>query len=347
MTPFTPRRMTKSFFSHLFAFVIGVSFTSLLMGTNLPAHLVNFNEASVANKTKKLVAAAAAQSWPYQKYFKSKYFSGGCNITGGYRVAFLTLNIGPVASPYANVSRGLQVEYARRHCYDVHVLTRPINGTREPAWEKVIGSLAIMKHFYNYDLIFWNDADTIINNHTIKLEEIWTTATRDNKEKVMVLSGDTLIVNAGQLIWKNNNRTGELLQTLWEMDHLYLYENGPLAAMIGGCIPNNTLAEKKSCYRKVDEGYYNNQFAKKLQVADTKAIYSVVAPWARRDIAWVPKTTMNSYHYDFQPHHFIFHAAGAKPEKKLSLMLDVFSQSLRRNNLTQEYIFELVNTSNW
>ena len=133
MTPFTPRRMTKSFFSHLFAFVIGVSFTSLLMGTNLPAHLVNFNEASVANKTKKLVAAAAAQSWPYQKYFKSKYFSGGCNITGGYRVAFLTLNIGPVASPYANVSRGLQVEYARQHCYDVHVLTRPINGTREPA----------------------------------------------------------------------------------------------------------------------------------------------------------------------------------------------------------------------
>ena len=156
------------------------------------------------------------------------------NNTTTKRIAISTINIG--SKSYYQLTRALQSEYARQHNYDFYALKQPFETEiKVTHYQKILSSLKLLdtpRHHpssitedrYYYDYIFWIDADTIITNMTVRLEDIIGMASSsptssdnsDNRHHV-IISGDLYLINSAQVLWRNTDRTREILQGILDM----------------------------------------------------------------------------------------------------------------------------------
>jgi hypothetical protein len=270
-------------------------------------------------------------------------------------IAIATVNIEDRPVSYYPLTRSLMAEYARRHCYDFHVLRKPLNlnTNRSMHWQKVLSSIHLLTQGHRsvpsmphnggrpYDYLFWIDADTIIMNLNHSLEDIVAMAL---PEKDIIISGDTCIINSAQVLWRNSEATIRTLERLWGMDcdpPPPIYENGQFASMIGGCEPHDTPEAKQACYNRVN--FYKGKEARRVSTHIKAGNISgiPIADWAKRTIHWVPKTIMNSYRDDFRPGHFIFHSvAVGGHHKKSGWLSKMYNESLLYNNMNNEELLE-------
>ncbi len=105
-----------------------------------------------------------------------------------------------------------KLDYARAHEYsfsstvptekDLAVMGRP------PAWFKVP---LLQRHVQNSDWTLWTDADSVVVDHDVRLEDLV------DDEHDVVLSLDPVTgVNTGNMLLKNSEWTGQLLKHLWD-----------------------------------------------------------------------------------------------------------------------------------
>ena len=197
----------------------------------------------------------------------------------------------------------LQVEYARRHGYDLYTYiddSELSDKTHEVHfWKMRSTQYLIESGTTGCDYIFWMDSDAIIMNMSFSLESLihW-----DGMEDTdIVLAADTLAANLAQSLWKFNRFTHQILEDSWNMgSSAPLVETGAFNAILGGCQPESSPEEKRACYKKVDrwkdrafaeEYFYPGNNAKIKEVVVNKSLLP--------HIKWVPKRAINSYPFGY------------------------------------------------
>ncbi|CAE8585315.1 unnamed protein product [Polarella glacialis] len=241
-------------------------------------------------------------------------------------------------SSYLRGTFVLQREYARRHGYDLYTLVSRLNETRPPSWLKVKSTQALIASgTTGCDYIFWMDGDAVIMNMSFKLESIIGYQGRPDTD--LVISGDTLLVNVAQSLWKFTPFVYQLLEDIWNMGDIQLWETGALSSIIGGCKPSDDRGKKKKCYDVADRGWRDHDFGEKVvKLANATRLDEVIVNKSLKEhIQWVPKRLFNSYplglfwgYYSEKEPDFIVHlVAGGKAQ--MSKWQDI---SMRRHNIT-------------
>jgi len=134
-----------------------------------------------------------------------------------------------------------------------------------------------------------------------------------------LFSGDTLVINTGQMMWRNTQAARDILigaDKLWFPEWTHpLNENAAIAAYLAGARrPNNT--EILAAYEIADECFiHRNQQCEKLTSGSREALH-MVSDDLKQEITFVPKRAINSYGDDFEKGDFIYHCAGQGDKKE-------------------------------
>eukprot|EP00249_Psilotum_nudum_P006590 c19912_g1_i2 orf=218-967(+) len=105
--------------------------------------------------------------------------------------------------------------YAEKHGYDFVDASYLIDKSRPPSWSKII---SVRQHLANYDWVFWNDADSVVTNPTIALEDIVHSVVGDTKFEEMpsfLVTEDVTGVNAGMFFLRNSDWSLQFLDLWW------------------------------------------------------------------------------------------------------------------------------------
>ncbi|KAH9321812.1 hypothetical protein KI387_016451, partial [Taxus chinensis] len=105
--------------------------------------------------------------------------------------------------------------YAHRHGYDFIDASIVLDRQRPPSWSKI---LAVRAFLPDYDWIFWNDADSLVTNPDITLEDILYSVSGNMEYEKMpnfILTKDVTGVNAGMFFFRNSEWSKEFLDLWW------------------------------------------------------------------------------------------------------------------------------------
>ncbi|KAJ7522961.1 hypothetical protein O6H91_18G032800 [Diphasiastrum complanatum] len=105
--------------------------------------------------------------------------------------------------------------YVQRHGYDFIDASDLLDKSRPPSWSKI---LAVRKHLANFDWIFWTDADSLVTNPSIALEDIIGSIVGNaNFEDMpdLIVTEDVTGVNAGMFFVKNSKWSEVFLDIWW------------------------------------------------------------------------------------------------------------------------------------
>uniref|UniRef100_A0A0D6QZR7 Uncharacterized protein n=1 Tax=Araucaria cunninghamii TaxID=56994 RepID=A0A0D6QZR7_ARACU len=105
--------------------------------------------------------------------------------------------------------------YADRHGYDFIDASDAVDKSRPPSWSKI---LAVRNHLPKYDWIFWNDADSLVTNPNIALEDVLYSITGDMDYQNMpdfIVTEDVTGVNAGMFFFRNSEWSRMFLDRWW------------------------------------------------------------------------------------------------------------------------------------
>lgn len=137
-------------------------------------------------------------------------------------------------------------KYAKKHGYDVFIYHKLLDNTRPAPWSKII---AIQKHLADYDWIYWSDADSLIMNTDIKLENLI------DEKFDLVISKECYYgyLNTGSFLIKNSSWSHELLKRIYEQEQFIFqksfWEQAALAHLLK--IDESLLPHLKIVYQRV------------------------------------------------------------------------------------------------
>eukprot|EP00252_Welwitschia_mirabilis_P023880 TRINITY_DN6877_c0_g2_i1.p1 TRINITY_DN6877_c0_g2~~TRINITY_DN6877_c0_g2_i1.p1 ORF type:complete len:359 (+),score=32.99 TRINITY_DN6877_c0_g2_i1:394-1470(+) len=106
-------------------------------------------------------------------------------------------------------------KYAHLHGYDFIDASDIVDKSRPPSWSKI---LAVRNNLAKYDWVFWNDADSLVTNPTIALEDILYSVTGDKEWDDMpdfIVTEDVTGVNAGMFFFRNSEWSKWFLDLWW------------------------------------------------------------------------------------------------------------------------------------
>jgi hypothetical protein len=111
--------------------------------------------------------------------------------------------------------------YCKTHGYDFFYITESLDPSRPYSWSKI---KAIEKILINYDWVFWTDADSLIMNPSIALENLID----DRYFLIICKQSDNKTMNAGQFLIKNEPIGFDFLEEVYrpELIDKGFYEQG-------------------------------------------------------------------------------------------------------------------------
>lgn len=103
----------------------------------------------------------------------------------------------------------------------------------------------------------------------------------------LVFSGDTCVINSGVLLLRKSRFSEAMLSNALELGRDPEWdgvrqigmggENAAYAIILAGCAMNATQAQRVACYDRVDRGWRDEAFERRVRDGDTTALASVVA----------------------------------------------------------------------
>ncbi len=108
-------------------------------------------------------------------------------------------------------------EYCKKHGYDFVCGTEHLDPTRSIAWSKI---KLVEKCLQNksYKWVFWTDADSLIMNHGIKLEDLIIDGRDFILSTVHMKQSKKHILNTGEFLIRNSNWSKKFLKTIYNRD---------------------------------------------------------------------------------------------------------------------------------
>jgi len=141
---------------------------------------------------------------------------------------------------WAKYSIAINQRYARRHNYDLVVVSRPYDRDVTHAWQKIPAMVELLdKH---YEFVVYMDADAIVNKHDVRYEHFLEKYTGD----IIVCSDEAnsdgqYAVNGGMVIARNTPAAKALLRKWWDLRYDYpefAFEQWALSDIVRGKHPN-------------------------------------------------------------------------------------------------------------
>lgn len=108
-----------------------------------------------------------------------------------------------------------KLSYVKRHGYEFIDASDLLDKERPPSWSKI---LAVRKHLPNFDWVFWNDADSLVTNPAIALEDIIESTVGSvglDDMPDFIVTEDVTGVNAGMFFFRNSNWSMQFLDLWW------------------------------------------------------------------------------------------------------------------------------------
>ncbi|KAJ7562054.1 hypothetical protein O6H91_03G053400 [Diphasiastrum complanatum] len=150
----------------------------------------------------------------------------GVALTGGesirkYKFGMVTCSDGSSSIPQRSFEGLMELitpnkqSYVQRHGYDFIDASDLLDRRRPPSWSKI---LAVRKHLPQYDWIFWNDADSLVTNPSIALEDIISATVGSVDFEDMpdfIVTEDVTGVNAGMFFLRNSKWSLDFLDLWW------------------------------------------------------------------------------------------------------------------------------------
>jgi hypothetical protein len=238
-------------------------------------------------------------------------------------VVVLTISIGEV-----HHTRDNHMSYCSKWGLDYALVGRRMIGheSREPHWQKLSASLALME--LDYDFVFWIDGDALIADCTKSPDRFLDQM--DLAGTSWLFSGDTLIINSGVVLFKNTQVARDILLEIdllwypeWSND-MKLRDNAAMAAYLAGA-RKPSKQDLQKAYTRADECYEKKtlQFCSDIVQGNNRALQHIgVDPKLLQHISYVPKLAINAYLSDLEylgsnpqatplsDSIFIFHCAG-------------------------------------
>jgi hypothetical protein len=151
-----------------------------------------------------------------------------------------------------------KVEYCKKHGYDFIEDDSKTDYTRHLAWSKIP---VILEYLSKYDYLVWMDADTIITNDNLKLEDFITRLLHD-KELMYVRSKGW--VNTGVMFIKNTEFMHRFMKASWPFTDKICWEQGAIDHLYRinweGCQSKIVLVPDQTEYNSAWEQWRPNQF---------------------------------------------------------------------------------------
>ncbi|CAK9869154.1 unnamed protein product [Sphagnum jensenii] len=156
------------------------------------------------------------KSWPHNN--KNQYHQHHPHHN---RFALVTCSDGLTTIPQRSFEGMMELitpnrkRYVERHGYQFIDASGTLDKDRPPSWSKI---LAVKTHLSAYDCVFWNDADSVITNPTIALEDIIYSVVGDAEFDNMpdfIVSEDVTGVNAGMFFFRNSEWSRQFLDRWW------------------------------------------------------------------------------------------------------------------------------------
>jgi hypothetical protein len=115
-------------------------------------------------------------------------------------------------SGIAEISSPNKQRYAAKHGYEFICADHLIDASRSASWNKVLWIVRSMR-VQMPDWIFWTDADSLVMNGEIRLEDIIGDGEHD-----LIITKDENGLNAGQFLIKNSRWSQEFLSDVWDQE---------------------------------------------------------------------------------------------------------------------------------
>lgn len=186
------------------------------------------------------------------------------------------MSIGTEYKEITKYSRENKILYAKKHgYYFIEDESIYIEGAKEIPWYKI---LLILKYLDKYDYIVWMDADLLVMNNEIKLEDII-----EKYSNYSIICGNCpRMINTGMLFVKNNDFSKQFLMDVF--NNVYDPASDP------------------------SERYYNYEQGSFINLWDKNHLESKIY------IKITNPREMNSYWYNYHYGDFILHGAGIRGE---------------------------------
>ena len=108
---------------------------------------------------------------------------------------------------FSGISRPNKEKYCKFHGYDFLFYSSKLSN-RPPAWNKISYIKKVFDEF-DYEWIFWQDADTYVINHHRKIEEFI------DPDKDLICCEDDVGINTGSFLIKRSDFSSWLLDETW------------------------------------------------------------------------------------------------------------------------------------
>jgi len=226
------------------------------------------------------------------------------------RIALLSFHDRGVRADYETIGRTTEHrlrQYAQRHGYEVHVHSKPIPSPdsilRMASWNKV---LMAIRYLSSYDWIMWIDADALVMNLDVRVEDLVAAA---QPGQDLILTHDSRGINAGVWLMRNSSWSHAFL-------HTWYHSAGPWA---------HPMTHDKRIRSSGDQHMLQHLLAerhvpKSLQLVDKSVILE-----NQKHVIFYPQCAFNSYirnhgwMHNYADGDFVLHLAGLKPSRKKCL----------------------------
>jgi glycosyltransferase involved in cell wall biosynthesis len=141
------------------------------------------------------------------------------------KIAVVTL-FTPEIAAYGELAARNKRDYATIQGYDLICHRATLDQSRPPAWSKV---LAILRELPKYDWVFWTDADALIMNHGIRLEDLI------DEQYDLLISRDKNEYNTGHMLFRNTPAAKTYLEKSYaqtQFIHHYWWEQAAMAHVL-------------------------------------------------------------------------------------------------------------------
>lgn len=134
-----------------------------------------------------------------------------CDIAGAAEIAFVTMAVGEEYRESVEKSIENKRAYAAKHGYDFICLTDLIDPTRPVTWNQIAALKQVMEKG-KHKWVFWCDADALIMNFAVKIEEL----IYDQFDWIISLDQALARYHSGQMLLKNSPWTREFLERIYQ-----------------------------------------------------------------------------------------------------------------------------------
>ena len=186
--------------------------------------------------------------------------------------------------------------YAALHGYAYYHETKIV---RNPGQRYSTDAFFLKEHIVvgemrrGHEWVLHIDLDAIFVDFATSLDDIirgleLTTPPRDATPPSFVFSGDTCIINAGVILVRNSAWSKALMLSALELGREPEWDgknaigmkgdNAALAILLAGCPVRSTQAQRVACYDRVDRGWRDVAFERRIRAGDAAALASTVAP---------------------------------------------------------------------